>query len=72
MTTFWCSGHKDALIEGKPEIFNTDQGSQFTSLEFTECLESSGIESVWMVKSALWIIFLLRDYGDLLSTNMSI
>ncbi len=26
-----------------PEIFNTDQGSQFTSLEFTQVLESRGI-----------------------------
>jgi putative transposase len=28
---------------GRPEIFNTDQGSQFTSLEFTERLEAEGI-----------------------------
>ena len=28
---------------GKPEIFNTDQGSQFTSLVFTERLKSAGI-----------------------------
>lgn len=27
-----------ALREGKPEIFNTDQGSQFTSTKFTEQL----------------------------------
>lgn len=28
---------------GKPDIFNTDQGSQFTSLAFTGVLESNGI-----------------------------
>jgi putative transposase len=28
---------------GKPEIFNTDQGSQFTSLEFTGVLKEAGI-----------------------------
>jgi len=28
---------------GKPEIFNTDQGSQFTSDAFTEVLKSSGV-----------------------------
>jgi putative transposase len=28
---------------GKPEIFNTDQGSQFTSLAFTERLKTEGI-----------------------------
>src|SRR5437016_4054723 len=29
---------------GKPEIFNTDQGSQFTSLAFTGALEQAGIQ----------------------------
>ena len=28
---------------GRPEIFNTDQGSQFTSREFTEVLEQAGV-----------------------------
>ena len=28
---------------GKPDIFNTDQGCQFTSLEFTELLKDNGI-----------------------------
>jgi putative transposase len=28
---------------GKPEIFNTDQGSQFTSLEFTGVLKDAGV-----------------------------
>jgi len=28
---------------GKPDIFNTDQGSQFTSLAFTGCLAAAGI-----------------------------
>ena len=28
---------------GAPEIFNTDQGSQFTSLAFTELLKANGI-----------------------------
>jgi putative transposase len=38
----------DALEEalarfGKPEIFNTDQGSQFTSLRFTGLLQDAGV-----------------------------
>ena len=38
----------DALTEtleryGRPEIFNTDQGSQFTSQEFTSVLNESGV-----------------------------
>jgi putative transposase len=32
-----------ALAAGQPEIFNTDQGSQFTSLAFTGRLEVAGI-----------------------------
>ena len=28
---------------GKPEIFNIDQGSQFTSIDFTERLKGNGI-----------------------------
>ena len=28
---------------GRPQIFNTDQGSQFTSLEFTATLKGSGV-----------------------------
>jgi len=28
---------------GRPEIFNTDQGSQFTSFEFTGLLKEAGI-----------------------------
>jgi len=35
----------DALAKyGKPEIFNTDQGSQFTSASFTAALSAAGIQ----------------------------
>lgn len=33
----------EALKRGRPEIFNTDQGSQFTSREYTGRLEAAGI-----------------------------
>jgi len=33
-----------ALKHGQPEIFNTDQGVQFTSRNFTEHLESAGVK----------------------------
>jgi putative transposase len=33
----------DALARGRPEIFNTDQGSQFTSREYTGRLEEAGV-----------------------------
>ena len=35
---------KRALALGKPEIFNTDQGSQFTSDRFTQTLLGQGIQ----------------------------
>jgi transposase InsO family protein len=35
---------QDALVKhGKPEIFNTDQGSQFTGADFTGVLTDNGI-----------------------------
>jgi putative transposase len=33
----------EALMKATPEIMNTDQGSQFTSLQFTERLKSRGV-----------------------------
>jgi putative transposase len=40
---FCIEALEDALRHGRPEIFNTDQGSQFTSLEFTSVLKSSDV-----------------------------
>ena len=34
----------DALEQGKPDIFYTDQGSQFTSQEFTQALQQRGVK----------------------------
>lgn len=42
-TSFCLSALGWALRQGKPEIFNSDQGSQFTSLEFTQRLQDEGI-----------------------------
>lgn len=46
MTTDFCvEALEDALNRyGRPEIFNTDQGSQFTSDEFTGILKQRGID----------------------------
>jgi putative transposase len=41
---FCLEALKEALQKGKPEIFNTDQGSQFTAQEFITLLESQGIQ----------------------------
>ena len=46
MSAYWCSDVVKEAIEkyGKPEIFNTDQGSQFTSNEFTSLLLENDIK----------------------------
>jgi putative transposase len=45
LTTDFCIEAVQEAIDrhGTPEIFNTDQGSQFTSLEFTQLLKDNGI-----------------------------
>jgi len=35
---------RQALEQGMPAIFNTDQGAQFTAIEFTGILEAAGIQ----------------------------
>ena len=41
---FCLSALERALAQGQPEIFNSDQGSQFTSLAFTERLRAGKIQ----------------------------
>lgn len=41
--TFCLEALEDALADGRPEVFNSDQGSQFTASAFTDRLESCGI-----------------------------
>lgn len=45
MDTDFCIAALEEAIEthGTPEIFNTDQGSQFTSMDFTEVLKRNSI-----------------------------
>ncbi len=41
---FCTDGFSEALQRyGRPEIFNSDQGSQFISLEFTSVLKDAGV-----------------------------
>ena len=46
MDIYFCkSALEEALLNyGKPDIFNSDQGSQFTSRKFTECLKQENIK----------------------------
>ena len=41
---FCAEALEEALARGKPEVFNTDQGSRFTSLEFTQVLQEQGVK----------------------------
>ena len=42
-TSFCIDALEDSLAHGKPEIFNTDQGAQYTSKDFTGVLLDEGI-----------------------------
>ena len=41
---FCVAALEDALSKGRPQIFNTDQGSQFTSEAFTSMLLAQGVQ----------------------------
>ena len=67
-----------ALAQGRPNIFNTDQGAQFTGEQFTGCLERVGVrismdgrgraldnvmvERLW--RTVKYEDIYLRDYAD--------
>ena len=40
---FCVAALERALCSGRPEIFNSDQGSQFTSRDFVGCLKGAGV-----------------------------
>ena len=42
--SFCAEALSEALERGRPEVFNTDQGSQFTSQEFTQVLQDRGVK----------------------------
>lgn len=42
-SAFCVAALEEALAVARPEVFNTDQGAQFTSVVFTRCLESRGV-----------------------------
>ena len=41
---FCAEALTEALAQGRPEVFNTDQGSQFSSREFTRALQDRGVK----------------------------
>ena len=68
---FLCVEALEEAIDkyGRPEIFNTDQGSQFTSRGFTGVLKREGIR-ISMDGKRSWMdnVFIERLWRSLLST----
>lgn len=76
--SFCLEALEEALSGGRPEIFNSDQGSQFTAAAFTSRLEACGVaismdgrgraldnvfvERLW--RSVKYEEVYLRDYAD--------
>ncbi len=55
---FCVAALEDAInLYGVPEIFNTDQGVQFTSFDFTNALKQLVSASLWTAKGVGWITF---------------
>ena len=83
---FCVEALEQALSEGQPEIFNTDQGAQFTSQDFTVRLQQGGIrvsmdgrgraldnvfvERLW--RSVKYEEVYLRDYQSVWDTRQSL
>ena len=65
MSAEWCcSVIADAIAtHGKPEIINSDQGSQFTSNEYVNLLIINDIKIRWIVVDVLWTTSSLNDCG---------
>ena len=46
-TAFCLEALNQAFAEARPEIFNNDQGAQFTSMDFTGRLQAAGVRISW-------------------------
>lgn len=66
MTEQWCKNVLEEAIamHGKPEIVNSDQGSQYTGVMWTYYIEDQCIQISIDVKEGYWTIFQLRSFGS--------
>ena len=65
--SFCVEALEEALLRfGRPEVFNTDQGSQFTSMNFTDVLKDTGVR-ISMDGKGRWMdnIFIERLWRSL-------
>ncbi len=69
--TAFCVQALEEAIEryGRPEIFNTDQGSQFTSSDWIDVLKDMTSRSRWTARGSGWTTCSSSGYGALSSTN---
>ena len=83
---FCVEALKRALLKGQPDIFNTDQGSQFTSEKFTgklaerqiaismdgrgRCMDNIFVERLW--RSLKYEEVYLKDYGSVAEARAGI
>ena len=52
---FCVEALQDAMRRyGEPDIFNTDQGAQFTAADFLDELKRAGCGSAWMAEAGSW------------------
>src|SRR5262249_56165004 len=61
----------EALARGRPEIFNTDQGSQFTSREYTGRLEEAGVAVSRDGRGVRWTMCSWSGCGGASNTKIS-
>ena len=62
---FCIEALRGALRRGRPEIFNSDQGSQFTSERFLGSWNGATSRSAWMGGGDVWTTFSSNACGDL-------
>jgi hypothetical protein len=73
MNADFCVAALEEVIarHGRPDIFNTDQGSQFTSFAFTTTLKDPGIRISMDGAAAGWTTSSSSGYGAASNTNAS-
>jgi putative transposase len=69
---FCCEALLTALQHGRPEIFNTEQGVQFTATNFTQTLEQAGIRISMDGRGGPWTISSWNAYSARSRTRTSI
>ena len=68
---FYAEALNEAILRyGPPKIFNTDQGSQFTSFKWTDTLPKPGSKFPWTGKADSWTISSSNGSGA--RSNMSV